>query len=82
MTTIHNASLDAGASSAELTVAALEPHGLMADVECVIYCMNGATAHAVAHSKPGYTRVFYPTTATLKITNISDTAGVVMVTAK
>jgi hypothetical protein len=82
MTTIHNATLAAGASSASLTVLPLEPHGLNAAVECAVYCVNGAEQYLVASAKPGYSKVFYPTTDTIVITNMSEDAGVVQVTAK
>ena len=43
---------------------------------------NIHNAELVATAKPGYSKVFYPTTATIKITNMTATAGIVQVTAK
>lgn len=84
MTEKYNASLAAGASSADLTVAALEPHGINPQVECQVFSKNLTTSKLfeLAKLSPNQAAVIYPTTDTLVITNTSAAAGVVQLTAK
>lgn len=84
MTSIHNASLAAGASSAELTVGALEPHGVNAETDCQLFCKNATTGvlTEVARLTGGTSAVVYPTTNILVVKNTGSAAGTVQVTAK
>lgn len=84
MTSIHNASLAAGASSAELTVSALEPHGVNASVPCEIYSKNATTGtlHPLVAVRDSAAIIIYPTSDVLVIKNVSTAAGYVQVTAK
>jgi hypothetical protein len=82
MTTIHNASLDSGVSSADLTVAALEPHGINAETDAEIYCKNGTELFHIATAAPGQGVIFYPTSDTLVVKNAGPAAGVIQITAK
>jgi hypothetical protein len=84
MTTVHNASLDAGAASDDITVSALEPHGVLAETEALIQSKtttNGKYMN-LARVPAGDTVVVYPTSATLRVKNIGPAAGVIEVTAK
>ena len=84
MTEIYNASLAAGATSAELVVSALEPHGINSAVPCQVFSKNATTGALfnLGDVAPGYAVIIYPTTATLVIKNNSSAAGVVQLTAK
>lgn len=84
MTEIFNASLAAAASTTELAVAALEPHGINAEVECRVACLNETTEKlfTLARVPAGESVVVFPTTDVMVVTNISAGAGVVQVTAK
>ena len=81
MTTIHSASINAGATTAALTVTALDPHGLMASVDCRVYCVIDSTNYEVARARAGETKVFYPLSDELVIENLSEAAGAVHITA-
>ena len=67
-----------------MTVVALEPHGLMPEVECLVQAKNAVSGAWVTLARlPGKeASVFYPPTTTIRVTNISAGAGYVMVTAK
>jgi hypothetical protein len=84
MTEIHNASLAAGASSADLTVSPLEPHGVNAAVDAQVFSKNASTGvlYGLASVAAGSAVIVYPTTATLVVKNATSAAGVVQVTAK
>lgn len=84
MTEILNAEIAAGASSADLTVAALEPHGVNTEVACRVAAKNATsgTLHTLARLRAGEAVVVFPTTATLVIQSLDAAAGVVQVTAK
>lgn len=81
MTTVHNASLEAGASSAELTVLPLTLHGVNAETDCLIQC-KAATGKLfpMVRLAAGQSAIIYPTTATLVVKNIGTAAGCVQVT--
>lgn len=76
MADIHNASLGAGASSAELAVTPLAPLGLTTDRPCTVYAKNavtgGPTWSVLYQAGVDDARVIYPTSAIIKVT-----AGVV-----
>ena len=84
MTTVHNASLAAGANSADLTVIALNPHGVVPEVECLVQVKNATSGAYVtlARLPAKEASVIYPPTTTIRVTNISAGAGYIMVTAK
>lgn len=79
MTTIHNASLDAGASSADLTVSPLEPHGLLAEVDCIVQAKTITNGKYVTLARVAAfdSVVIYPTSATIRLKNIGAAAGVI-----
>lgn len=84
MTEIHNASITAAASTADLDVTALEPHGVNAEVDCQVFAKNETTGKylEMVRLRGGQAAVIYPTTDVIKVTNIGATDGVVQVTAK
>lgn len=84
MINIHNASLEAGAASDDITVAALEPHGVLAETEALIQAKTTTNGKYVtlARVPAGDTVVVYPTSATIRVKNIGPAAGVIEVTAK
>lgn len=84
MTTIHNASINSAATTADLTVSALEPHGVNAEVSCQVFSKNATSGKLfeLVRLEGGQCAIVYPTTATLVVLNTSSAAGVVEVTAK
>ena len=84
MTTIHNASLASGASSADLTVTPLEPHGVLAETDCLVQgkTITNDAYVTLARVSAFESVVIYPTTDTLRIQNIGPAAGVVELNAQ
>ena len=84
MTELHNASLAAGASSAAITVEALQPHGVNCDVETRVASRNATTGklHTLARIEAGAAMVVYPTTNSLVLTNLGTASGNIQLTAR